>query len=98
MRSFSTFQVIFKYGVLLRSILISFPNPEAELLASALIKFPFSLVPKEYKVFESAPLTFLTSKVLSSSSVNSNTFISSADKGQSIRKKSEINKIKNFFS
>ena len=59
-------------------ILISLPSPDAELFASAFKNLPFSLLPGLYLVLESAPLTFLTFKVYSSSSVNSNTTIFSA--------------------
>ena len=59
-RSFSTFQVIFKNGVLFKSILISFPRPDAAFSASERIKFPLSFLPVEYFVFASAPLTFFT--------------------------------------
>ena len=65
-------------GVLLRSILIFFPNPEAALFATAFRKFPLSFFPIEYSVLASAPLTFLISKLSSSSWLNSKTFISSA--------------------
>ena len=41
-------------------------------------KFPFSFLPIEYSVLASAPLIFLTFKVLYSSFVNSNTFTFSA--------------------
>ena len=56
----------------------------------------FSSDPKIYSVFESAPLTFLTSRVLNSSSVNSNTLISSANKGL-VNTKNEISNLKIFF-
>ena len=44
-KSFSTFHVILINGVLSKLILISLPNPEAALSATAFKKFPFSLDP-----------------------------------------------------
>ncbi len=66
LRSFSTFQVILRKGVLLRFILISLPKPEAALFATAFKKLPFSLFPTEYSVFLLAPLTrlLLTAQLL----------------------------------
>ena len=78
LKSFSIFQVIFKIGVFFKLILISLPNPDAALSATAFKKFPFSFDPNVYKVLLSAPLTFLTFNSESSFSVNSNTFIFSA--------------------
>ena len=57
-------------GVFDKSILISLPNPEPLPSASALIKLPFSFEPKVQVV---SSLTFLTFKVLNSSSVKSKT-------------------------
>ena len=51
---------------------------------------PFSFAPNEYLVLLSAPLTFLTSKDLSSLSVKSKTYIFSAL--EILIKKNEINK------
>ena len=45
-------------GVSFKSILISFPRPEAALSATAFKKLPLSLEPTEYFVLLSAPLTF----------------------------------------
>ena len=65
-------------GVSFKSILISFPRPEAALSATAFKKLPLSLEPTEYFVLLSAPLTFLTSNSDSSISVNSKTLTSFA--------------------
>ena len=58
---------------------------------------PFSFDPIKYSVFASAPLTFLTFKVPSSSSVNSKTLTSSAIT-ELVRRKNEINNLKIFFT
>ena len=63
-------------GVSFKSILISFPRPEAALSATAFKKLPLSFEPTEYFVLLSAPLTFLTSNSDSSISVNSKTLTS----------------------
>ena len=65
-------------GVLFKLIFISFPNPEAALIAIAFKKFPFLLDSTVYIVLLSAPLTFLTCNCEISVSVNSKILMTSA--------------------
>ena len=78
-RSFSTFQVILIIGVLFKLILISFPNPDAALLAMLLNNFHFHLNQLSNWFYYQLPLTFLTSSLESSVSVNSKILTSSAN-------------------
>ena len=68
-RFFSTFHVILIKGVFNKSIKTSLPNPEPLPSASALIKLPFSLDPRDHVV---SPLYFFpTFNVLNSFSEKS---------------------------
>ena len=83
-------------GVSFKSILISFPRPEAALSANAFKKLPLSFEPTEYFVLLSAPLTFLTFNSDSSVSVNSKIFTSFAV-ATDVKKRNKLKIFSNDF-